>query len=191
MAINIKIYRNDSLDEFTKEFCAEEKLETGSFNAMTAAMAAALFERAAKIAGSGERRDYMERNAEILRTYFIHLTDDDVKARAGYCKELKTGDECSIEAAIHPAVSVNEEIIGMCMQMLELGVELKEMLPSENWHYLVEMAELALGAVKSSISWILAITGRCSDDTYKYVVKRENELNLEEVMKFYNAITAS
>ena len=87
---------------------------------------------------------------------------------------------------MHPACTINEEIVSMCSQMLELGLELKEMLPEEDRHLLREMAELAFGAVKSSIAWLLNLTSQTSDETYKYVVRRENELNLETIKAYYD-----
>lgn len=184
--IEIKIHSKETLDNFTKDFVGEDKLDTGSLNAMTAACAASLFCRAACLAPQSERQEYMVRNGEILRSYFIHMVDDDVKCRRDYVRLKKNGEETlKIEAAIHPACTINEEIIAMCSQMLELGLELKEMLPEEDRHYLREMAELAFGAVKSSIAWLLNITSQTSDETYKFVVRRENELNLESVKALY------
>lgn len=185
--IEIKIHSKETLDDFTKDFVNEDKLDTGSLNAMTAACAAALFCRAAARAPQSERQEYMVRNGEILRSYFIHMVDDDVKCRRDYVRLKKNGEEqIKIEAAMHPACTINEEIVSMCSQMLELGLELKEMLPEEERHVLREMAELAYGAVKSSIAWLLNLTSQTSDETYKYVVRRENELNLETIKAYYD-----
>lgn len=185
MAINIRVYANDSLDEFSKAFQEDDKLDTGSINAAAAAFAAALFARCAKASPSSERQEYLVRNAEILRTYFLHLVDDDLKARSGYRKELKNGDADKIEAAVHPACTINEEIINMLHQMLTLGLELKEMIPESHRHYLKEMAEISLGIIRSCMLWLLNITSQCSDETYKFVVKRENEITLSQVMELY------
>ena len=78
--IEIKIHSKETLDDFTKDFVNEDKLDTGSLNAMTAACAASLFCRAAARAPQSERGEYMVRNGEILRSYFIHMVDDDVSA---------------------------------------------------------------------------------------------------------------
>ncbi len=185
MAINIRVYANESLNDFTKAFEEDDKLDTGSLNAAAAACAAAIFARCAKAAPECERQEYLVRNAEILRTYFLHLVDDDLKARSGYRKELKNGDPDTIEAAVHPACTINEEIINMLHQMMDLGLELKEMVPDSYRHYLKEMAEISLGIVKSCIAWLLNITSACSDETYKFVVKRENEITLSQIMELY------
>ena len=185
MSIKIRVYSQETPEEFTKAFVTEDKLETGSLNALTAACAASLFARAAGLAPASERQEYMVRNAEILRTYFLHMVDDDVKARSGLVKERKAGDPDRIEAAMHPACAINEEIINMLHQMLELGVELREMLAEKDRHYLKEMAELSLGTVKSCMAWLLDLTASSQDETYRFVVKRENEITLAEIEALY------
>lgn len=179
--IEIKIYKKLSAEDFFSDFTdAESKLDTGSLNAMTAACACSLFERAANsIEGESERVQWLKRNAGILRTYMVHMIDDDVKARAGLVKERKEGDRTRIEAAIHPACTINEEIINMLHQMLELNLEYCPMVSTENLHYLKEAAHLALGCIRSCISWLLDTVSACSDETYRFVVKRENEMTLE------------
>ena len=185
MAITLKVFSNESIEAFSNDFCSDEKLETGSLNAAACALASSLFERAALMAPKSDRQEYILRNAEILRKYFIHLIDDDIKARAGYIKESNEGNIDNAEAARHPACSINEEIISMSTQMLELGLELKDLLDIKYHHYLKEMADITLGAIKSSIDWLLDFTSYSIDDTYKYVVKRENELNLEYIESLY------
>lgn len=186
MAIQIKIYSQESIENFAEGFASNEKLETGSINAAACALAASLLERASLFAPESEKKDYILRNAGILRNYFVHLIDDDLKARRDYMKLLPEGDDLKIEAAIHPACTINEEIISMCDQMLHLGIELKELIPVDKQHYLKEMAELAYGTVKSCISWLISFTQQSSDETYKFVVKRENELNLEAIKAEYD-----
>lgn len=179
--MDIKIFKKFSLEDFFSEFnTANSKLDTGSLNAINAASSVALFERAVLSLKDGEREEWLKRNALILKNYMIHLIDDDVKARAGLLKEIKTGNSLTIEAAIHPACTINEEIINMLHQMLELAYECSSIIDKEMMHYLKESAQLAIGTIKSCIIWLINITSQCTDDTYKYIVKRENEITLEE-----------
>ena len=188
--IEIKVYKKMSFEDLSSEFVSSRRLETGSLNALTAACAASLFKRAVDSVGDGEREEYLKRNAEILRTYMIHLIDDDVKARAGLEKEKKTGTPERLEAAVHPACSINEEIINMMHQMLELCVESLEIVPQNKIHFIQEAAELAMGAVRSSRIWILNLVESCCDETYKYVVRRENEITLSECEELCRKISA-
>ena len=185
MAINIKVYSKDNINDFTSCFSDEQVLETGSVNAIVAALAASLLKKSSTFAPESDKKDFIVKNSEILRSYFVHLIDDDVKCRAGYNKELKLGNEDNIEAAVHPACSINEELISMCTQMLELGLELKPLIDIKYHHYLSEMSEFAISVIKSSITWLINFTSQCKDETYKFVVKRENELNLDYAMELY------
>lgn len=177
--IQITIYKKLSIEDFSQEFVSKDKLDTGSVNACVATMSASLFQRAVSNLPNDERSEFLKRNSEILRTYMIHLIDDDIKARNGYRKELLAGDKIKIEASIHTACKINEEIINMMRQMLELEIEAIEIIDSQFKHYIKESAEFAMSSIRSSIIWILNIVDFCSDETYKYVVKRENEISLE------------
>ena len=190
--IEIKVYKKFSIEDFFSEFTAEKsRLETGSLNAVTAACACSLFERAAISLGESEREQWLKRNSGILKNYMVHMVDDDVKARNGLNKERKEGTPETIEAAIHPACSINEEIINMLHQMLELNLECCSLVGAEYLHYLKESAELALGCIRSCICWLLNLTSECADETYKFVVKRENEITLADCEDLCRKISQS
>lgn len=179
--IEIKVYKKMCIESFFEEFCSDDsKLDTGSLNAVSAACACSLFERAVKSLPDSERAVWLKRNSAILRNYMVHMVDDDVKARAGLNKERKAGIPENIEAAIHPACTINEEIINMLHQMLELSLECCALVEEENKHYLREAAQLAIGTINSCIDWLLDLTKECSDETYKFVVRRENEITLSD-----------
>ena len=109
--IKIEIFKLKNADELTRSLAdPESRIETGSGAAMTAALAMALLERAAaltvKALPGNERADYIFRNAEILRTYMVHLIDEDVKSRGPLRRALQEGDARNIEAARQPAVAI-------------------------------------------------------------------------------------
>ena len=190
----IDIYKNKNPEELTKLLAEKDsRLEAGSAAAMTAASAAALFARAAAIT-AGEikndaRLDYIIRNSEIIRSYMVYLIDEDVKSRYPLRKAMKEGTAQEIEAARQPAVCIAGEIINMMGQCLELMQELSLICPPDALHYLGEAAHLAMGAVRSCRVYILNMADKCSDETYRFVTRRENELSLEKFSKFYEAIT--
>lgn len=182
--IKIEIFRMKNADDLTKSLAdPESRMDTGSGAAMTAALSAALLKRAAaltvKTLPDHERASYIDRNAEILRSYMVHLIDEDVKARGPLRRALKEGGEREIEAARQPAVAIPGEVINMMAQALELGRELASLCPQEALHYLGEFAELAMAAVRSARLYIIDMADQCSDDTYRYVVRRENEITLK------------
>ena len=182
--IKIEIFKLKNADELTKSLAdPESRLETGSGAAMTAALAMSLLERAAavtvKALPENERVDYIFRNAEILRTYIVHLIDEDVKSRGPLRKALKEGDERKIEATRQPAVAIPGEVINMMGQALELAKELTALCPNDVLHYLGESAELSMAAIRAARMYILDMSDKCSDDTYRYIVRRENEITLK------------
>jgi len=182
--IKIEIFKLKNADELTKSLAdPESRLETGSGAAMTAALAMSLLERAAavtvKALPENERVDYIFRNAEILRTYMVHLIDENVKSRGPLRKALKEGDERKIEAARQPAVAIPGEVINMMSQALELTKEFTALCPKDALHYLGESAELSMSAIHSARMFILDMSDKCSDDTYRYIVRRENEITLK------------
>lgn len=182
--IKIEIFKLKNADELTKSLAdPESRLDTGSGAAMTAALAVSLLERAAastvKALPENERADYIFRNAEILRTYMVHLIDEDVKSRGPLRKALKEGDERKIEATRQPAVAIPGEIINMMGQALELAKELTALCPKDTLHYLGESAELSMAAIRAARMFIIDMSDKCSDDTYRFVIRRENEITLK------------
>ena len=191
----IEIYRKKDCEDFTKALAdPETRLETGGGAAMTAATAAALMERAAaitvKAAGSNERLDYILRNAEILRGYMVHLIDEDVKSRGPLRRAISEGDPQKIEAAGQTAVSICSEIINMMGKQLELLAELKELCRPEAAHYLRSSAELSMAAMRACVPFILNLSQKNSDETYRYVSRRENEMTLEQFRPIYEKLAA-
>lgn len=181
--IKIEIFKQKNADELTKALSEpDSRMETGGAAAVTAALAASLLERAAaitkKTAGENERVDYILRNAEILRGYMVHLIDEDVKSRHPLRRALKEGGEQEIEAARQPAVAIPAEVINMMGQMLELAKELCALCPKDAVHWLGACAELAMAAIRSARLYILDMSDKCSDETYRFVVRRENEITL-------------
>ena len=182
--IKIEIFKLKNADELTKSLAdPESRLETGSGAAMTAALAMSLLERAAAITcesmPENERANYIFRNAELLRSYMVHLIDEDVKARNPLRRALKEGDERNIEAARQPAVAIPGEVINMVGQALELAKELTALCPKDAMHYLGESAELSMAAIRAARMYIVDMSDKCSDDTYRYIVRRENEITLK------------
>lgn len=190
--IVIEIYKTKNATDFTKALSdPDSKLEVGSAAAYNAACAAALLARAAAITAreqNNERVDYILRNAEKLREYMVHLIDEDVKSRGPLSKALKEGDARSIEAARQPAGCISSEIVNMMGQCLQLMQELSSICPPCAVEYLGEGAELAMGSIKSCMIYLVSMADKCSDETYRFVTRRENELSLAQCNEAFNAI---
>ncbi len=189
----IEIWKKKDPDEITKELASpQSRLEVGSASAMTAAAAAALVERTASVCcennASDERLTYILKNAEIIRGYMVHLIDEDVKSRGPMRQALKEGDERKIDATRQSAVCIDSEIINMMVQLMDFAGELADVCPKDKLHWLGEAAHLMMGAVESARIFIVNMADGSSDDTYRYVTRRENEITFEALRKVFNGI---
>ncbi len=193
--IIIEIFKNKNADEFTSSLSDKDsRLNVGSAAAYTGALAAALLVRAASITSAAveknERVEYILRNSGTMRTYMVHLIDEDVKSRSPLSRAIKEGDERSIEAARQSAACISNEIVNMMGQLLEFADELAALAPADAFEYLGESAELAMGAIKSCMVYLISMADKCSDETYRFVTHRENEITLDNCNKTYESIKA-
>ena len=193
--ILVEVYKKKTMEELSQALAdPDSRLETGSGSAITASLAAALLCRAAAITArkqeGNESLDYILRNGEILRSYMVHLIDEDVKSRGPLNRALKEGEPRAIEAARQPASAIPAEIVNMMGKLLELSQELCPLCPKEAAHYLAESTELALAAAASARDFILDMASYCSDETYRFVTRRENELLMEQLESAAGAIRA-
>ena len=195
--LKIEILKNDTVDTLTSKISTPEaRPEAGSAAAASASFASALLERAAKeIARNvesgeqGEKLDWYVRNAEILRDYMVRLIDEDVKCRGPLRRALKEGDDRRIEAARQTATSICLEIVNMMGKALEMADELLAFADRNAKFHLVECADLAYGASLAAGRYILYLSGMSCDDTYRYVMRRENELTMTAQKEIYDRLT--
>ena len=186
----IDIFKTKTADEFTKAVADPDgKLETGSAAADAAAIAAALVCRAAKLTAKivegNDRVDYIARNSDIIRSYMVHLIDEDVKCRGPLRMAKKEGDARKIEACRQTALSIN-----MMSQLIDMAKELSAICPAGALCYAAEGTELALAAVKVARMYIVSVASQSPDETYRYVTRRENELTLEACSAAAAVVTA-
>ena len=193
--IVIDVFKEKKAEDFTSALASpESRAGAGSAAAYTAAMAAALAGRVARICQAkkedDERIAYIVRNCEILRSYMVTLIDEDVKSKRPFHRALKEGGAREIEATIQTASCIDAEIVNMMKPCLEFIDELCDVCPDGEKHLLREAAELAMCACRVSQSVILSFSARSSDETYRYVTSRENEVFLAERMALYESVIA-
>ena len=191
----IEIFRKKDAEELTAALADPSgKLEIGSAAALCGAEACAMALRGARIAaeqtGEDERMSYLMRNLEKLRSYFVYLIDEDVKGRNILRRAMKEGDPQKVEAAREPAAAISDEVICQSINMLELVEELCARNVKESAVYLGSAAELALGAIRSARLCVLSLAQGSCDETYRFVVRRENELRLAELQPRVDRILA-
>ena len=192
-SIKIEIFRKKEAEDFSLALAdPASRAQTGSGTAMTAAVASALLQRAARLTkeelSENERVEYILRNSEILRKYMVNLIDEDVKARGPYRRAIKEGDPRKIEAASQSAGAVCSEIVCMMEKALELGEELAPLCPGDARHFIAESADLALAAIRASMRYCVYWGDQSTEDTRRYVIRRENELQWEEIQALYQRV---
>ena len=193
--IVIEVFKEKKAEEFTSALASPDcRANAGSAAALTASMACALAERAAKLCAAAdegnERLAYIVRNTEILRSYMVHLIDEDVKSKRPYARAMKEGGEREIEATLQTASCIDAEIVNMMKPCLEFLDELCPLCPAAERHLIREAAELAMGAVRVAQSVIFSFADQSSDETYRFVTHRENEVFLDEREALYESIVA-
>lgn len=190
--IKMEFYRNKSIEDLSKLLAdPDEKADTGSAAASVAAISAGLLHRAALIVSrmsanrteaEKKRIDWLVRNTEILRSYMISLVDEDIRCRGPLRKALTDGDAHKIEAARQIAVNICAEVVHMADSGLEMAEELLRYADkSDAMPYILESAELICSAAESSVPFILWMGSFSSDETYRFVLRRENELNMQNL----------
>lgn len=182
----IELFRKKDAEAFTAALADPEgKMEIPSAAALCGAEACALALRAARIAAGekapDERTDYLLRNLDKLREYLVYLIDEDVKGRAIFLRAQKEGDAQKIDAARHPACAIGDEIICQMIHLIALMDEMACFHTRESAGYLSAALELALSAMRCAMDYVCEIASDSSDRTYAFVVRRENELRMEEL----------
>ena len=116
-----------------------------------------------------------------------YMVDEDVKCRNPIKKALSEGNPQHIEACVQPACAINTEIINMMISLLSLCDELCSYV-EQPVHYVFEASDFAMSAIKSSVSFIYSMLHFCTDETYIYVTKRENEISVSQAKDYFGRI---
>ena len=194
--IKIPIYRNETADNLTKKLAdPAEKADIGSAAAACGALAASMLARAAvqirEARGEDEKLDWYVRNTEILRSYMVKLIDEDVKCRGPLRRALTEGDDRRIEAARQASVSICLEVVNMMGQCIDLALEMIALADGAVKAELAAGTDLSYGASLSAGRYILYMSSLSPDDTYRYVMKRENELTMQAQKEAYERVIAA
>jgi len=189
----IEIFKEKNAEEFTLALAdPDSKLQAGSASAATAALAGALICRAScsieKNEQNNDRYEYLRRNGEIFRKYMVHLIDEDVRARGPLRRAKKEGDARAVEAALQTSIAIQSEIISMCENGFELIKSAAELCDEPIKDTLREAAMLLMTSAQLSAAEKNHISKGSCDDTFRFVVKRENELTLQRLAEVYESI---
>ena len=189
----IEIYRKKDADELTKALAdAEGKLLPGSAAALSAADGCAMALRAAKLSEGldPERKDYLLRNLEKLRSYMVYLIDEDVKGGNILRRAVREGAPQKIDAARHPACSISDEIINQVCNLFQLLDELSAVCTAETAPWLGGAAHMAMAALQSARLFVVHMSSLSTDETFRFITRRENEITLENLRPVADRVLA-
>ena len=97
-------------------------------------------------------------------------------------RAVKEGDPQKIEAAREPAAAISDEVICQMINLVDLIEELTAFAPKESAVYLGSAVEFALSSIRSARLFAVHLANGSSDDTYSFIVRRENEIRLEALL---------
>lgn len=185
--INLDIFRKKTVEDFTGALAAADgKPEIGSAAASVGAYAAAMLEKAVSLTAVSEEnsseREYLLRNAGILRKYMLNLVDEDVKCRGPLKKaisENRPKDE--FNACLYPASAIVDEIMSMMETCADLLLRAKAISDENGYKYINSSASLAQCAWKCAAEYKLYIASLSGEETFRYVSVRETEIRKQEL----------
>lgn len=192
----IDIFRKKTVEEFSALLADPgSRMGSGSAAAASGAIAASLLARTANLCsseqGTEEQLEWFVRNSEILRSYMLNLIDEDVKCHGPLLRAEKEGDPRKIEASRQAAVCICLEIVNMMGKCLEMVEGIIPFTNSESMLFAVQSAELAYSASLAAGNYILKMSSLSTDETYRYIMKRENELTMQAQQENLNRILAA
>jgi len=190
--LSIDVLRKKNLEDFTADITDPiGKTEIGCGASAVAAEAAAFLKRAAECSTETDEnraeRDYIIRNSETLRIYMLKLVDEDVKCRGPINKALKENrPQEEINACVHPASEIVDEIITMMDTCLDLQKRAKAIGAPAS--YLNTSAHMARCAWECAREYKLLVAAYSTDETFKFVAKRESEIYCGELEEKYKSV---
>ena len=172
------------LAAFTEKVAAADgKPEAGTVAALAAALAPALGSLAAALSSvdpEGEHKALVQEFDE-MRKYMLRLVDDMPRSRAPLMKRLEenaTGLE--IESAARVACTIPNEIVYLMCRCMELLDQLVPLVRAEDKATIQAAAYLCLAVINMMRGQIAQYASYMEDASFRYVVKREAELNVQE-----------
>ena len=183
-AIKMQKLSEKPLSEYTEAVAsAEGKPEAGSAAALVAALAPALGSLAAALAGVDPEGEHKELVAELneMRKYMLKQVDEMPRSRAPLVKRIsEQADGLHLESAARVACSIPNEVVYLMCRCMELLDELMPLCRAEDKPTVQAAAYLCLAAISVMRGQIAHYTTYMDDESFRYVCKREAEINVQQ-----------
>ena len=183
-SIKLQKLSEKPLNTFTEELAsAEGKPETGTAAALVAALAPALGSLAAALAEidpEGEHKDLVLELGE-MRKYMLKQVDEIPRSRAPLMKRIEEkADGLHLESAARVACGIPNEIVYLMCRCMELLDALLPLCRDEDKTTIQAAVYLCLAVISVMRGQIDLYTTYMQDASFRYVCKREAELNVQQ-----------
>ena len=189
--LKVEFFADKTVKNFTLSVAdPESKLGLGNMAAEAAAHASALALRAVrKTASEDEAMKRAESDLETLRTYFVHLLDEENKARMPLEKRLAAGGpENEIEGGYRTACVIVDEILYSAIRMIEIVNEISDKVcpcTASLCAAAIYYAKLAMECVRLQLA---VYSTKMNEEVYARTTRREPEIAIEGVSELANGL---
>lgn len=189
--LKTEFYADKTLKNFTLAVAdPESKFSLGNVAADAAATAAALALRAVrKTASEDEAMKKAEGDLETLRGYFVHLIDEENKARIPLEKRLASGAPAhEIEGGYRTACIIVDEVLYSAARLIEvIGTVADKVCPctAELCAAAVFYAKHAMECTRLQLA---AYSTKMSEEVYARTTRREPEIAIEGISELANGL---
>lgn len=181
--LKIETYADKPLKTFSLMQADEKNVcGLGSAAAACSASAAALALRALRLTTSDDAEiQRAERDMETLRSYFVHLTDEENKAKKPLEKLLRqeNPDDSELEAAYRTACCVIDEVFYMSVRIAETLSPVAELIGAKGAPFAsaaLHLAECSMDVVRVQKA---AYSTKMNEPVFARTTRREPEIAIE------------
>ena len=189
--LKFESYSDKPLKVFSEMIAnADNKLELGSMAAEAAGNAAALALFAInKTASEDAALTSAAKDIETLRTYFVHLMDEENKAKAPLEKRLKNGaPEDEIEGGVRTACAIVDEVLYSVIKVVEILDSVSDKICPCAAHIAADaliFARAALDTARLQLAWR---STQMMEEVYARTTRREPEIAIEGINPTIDAL---
>lgn len=135
---------------------------------------------------------HAEQDTEKLRVYFLHLIDEENKAKKPLEKLLaqENPDEAELEAAYRTACCIIDEVFYMSIRLVEVLAPVAAKLSAEAAPFAsaaVHFAKCAMDAVRIQKA---AYSTKMNEPVFAHTIKREPEIAIENNKELFDGLVS-
>lgn len=189
--LKFETYTDKSLKAFSQMIAEpDNKFGIGSIAAEAAGNCAALALRAVnKTASEDEQVLAVAKDLETMRSYFVHLIDEENKAKAPLEKRIaNNGPDQEIEGGVRTACAIVDEILYAVIKVVELLDSISDKLCPCTAHTAAASLFFARAAMDTVRVQLAMYSGMMNEAVYARTTRREPEIAIEGITPTIDAL---